>query len=269
MVARGGRPAFATAHTTGSAAPSRAHVAASVTGLERRARWQARRLGIRVPARLPLPRSERRLVRRATELDHVVAFLRERRELAPSIDRPTVRAPATGPAPLRRTFRRAARESVRLGIAPPRPPWPAASPAARSAQTERWRDIDMWLGRRSERRRPAELNASAAALAMDYRGTPYVWGGAGPGGFDCSGLAAYAFARVGKAVPHNTNAIWSAFPKVPRSGLRPGDMVFFSGLGHMGIYIGDGGFVHAPHTGDVVKVESLASRGDYVGAVRA
>ena len=70
-------------------------------------------------------------------------------------------------------------------------------------------------------------------------------------------------------MPHNTNAIWSAFPKVPRSGLRLGDMVFFSGLGHVGIYVGDGRFVHSPHSGDVVRVEPLASRDDYVGAVRA
>ena len=90
---------------------------------------------------------------------------------------------------------------------------------------------------------------------MDQRGTPYAWGGASPGGFDCSGLVSFAFARVGKTVPHNTNAIWSAFRKVPRSGLRVGDMVFFSGLGHVGIYVGGGRYVHSPHSGDVVRVE--------------
>jgi cell wall-associated NlpC family hydrolase len=104
---------------------------------------------------------------------------------------------------------------------------------------------------------------------MEQRGTPYVYGGGGPGGFDCSGLASYAFAQVGMALPHNTHAIWGALPKVPRRSLRPGDMVFFSGLGHMGIYVGEGRFVHAPRTGEVVRVEALASRDDYVGAVRA
>jgi cell wall-associated NlpC family hydrolase len=103
---------------------------------------------------------------------------------------------------------------------------------------------------------------------MQYLGVPYVWGGASPSGFDCSGLASYAYAQIGKSVPHYTGAIWSAFPQVPSDQLQPGDMVFFNGLGHMGIYIGGGQYVHAPHTGDVVKVSSLGERSDYVGAVR-
>jgi cell wall-associated NlpC family hydrolase len=112
-------------------------------------------------------------------------------------------------------------------------------------------------------------NAAAASIAMQYLGVPYVWGGASPSGFDCSGLASYAFAQIGKSVPHYTGAIWNAFPKVPSDQLQPGDMVFFNGLGHMGIYIGGGQYVHAPHTGDVVKVSSLGDRSDYMGAVRA
>jgi cell wall-associated NlpC family hydrolase len=111
-------------------------------------------------------------------------------------------------------------------------------------------------------------NAAAASIAMQYLGVPYVWGGASPSGFDCSGLASYAYAQIGKSVPHYTGAIWAAFPKVPSGQLEPGDMVFFNGLGHMGIYIGGGQYVHAPHTGDVVKVSSLGGRSDYVGAVR-
>jgi len=112
-------------------------------------------------------------------------------------------------------------------------------------------------------------NAAAASVAMQYLGTPYVWGGASPSGFDCSGLASYAFAQIGKSVPHYTGAIWAAFPQVPSDQLQAGDMVFFNGLGHMGIYIGGGQYVHAPHTGDVVKVSSLGERSDYMGAVRA
>ena len=95
---------------------------------------------------------------------------------------------------------------------------------------------------------------------------PYVWGGGTPSGFDCSGLAQYAYAKVGVSMAHYTGSIYSAFPRVT-GPLQPGDMVFFSGLGHMGIYLGNGLMVHAPHTGDVVRVSPIAGR-RYVGAVR-
>ncbi len=112
-------------------------------------------------------------------------------------------------------------------------------------------------------------NAEAARIALSFQGVPYVWGGESPSGFDCSGLATYAYRQIGKSVPHYTYAIWGQFPQVPYDQLQPGDMVFFSGLGHMGIYIGGGNMVHAPQTGDVVRVTSMASRsGNYVGAVR-
>jgi cell wall-associated NlpC family hydrolase len=111
-------------------------------------------------------------------------------------------------------------------------------------------------------------NAQAAAVALQYLGVPYVWGGASPSGFDCSGLASYAYAAIGKSVPHYTGAAWSAFPQVPADQLQPGDLVFFHGLGHMGIYLGGDQFVHAPHTGDVVKVSQLSTYSGYVGAVR-
>ncbi len=85
---------------------------------------------------------------------------------------------------------------------------------------------------------------------MEYLGTPYVWGGAGPSGFDCSGLAMYVYAQVGISLPHNAAMQYNTVGvPVSRSDLQPGDLVFFDGLGHMGIYIGGGQFVHAPHTG--------------------
>jgi cell wall-associated NlpC family hydrolase len=112
------------------------------------------------------------------------------------------------------------------------------------------------------------LGGQAVAIAEQYLGVPYVWGGASPSGFDCSGLASYAYAQIGKSVPHYTGAIWSAFPHVPAGQEQVGDLVFFNGLGHMGIYIGGGQFVHAPHTGDVVRVANLGDRSDYIGAVR-
>lgn len=116
----------------------------------------------------------------------------------------------------------------------------------------------------------ASGNGAVVGIAMQYLGVPYVWGGASPSGFDCSGLASYVYAQIGKSVPHYTGAIWAAFPKVAPGDLQPGDLVFFhSDLHHMGIYIGNGQFIHAPHTGDVVKISSLAERGSsFVGAVR-
>ena len=91
----------------------------------------------------------------------------------------------------------------------------------------------------------ARRNATAARIALRYLGTPYSYGGASPAGFDCSGLVAYAFGQVGTSLPHSSYALWDALPKVPRPRLQPGDLVFFNGLGHVGIYIGRGRYVHA------------------------
>ncbi|MBI2683898.1 MAG: C40 family peptidase [Actinobacteria bacterium] len=116
----------------------------------------------------------------------------------------------------------------------------------------------------------AEGNGGAVREALTYLGVPYVWGGASRSGVDCSGLMKVAFAAIGKDVPHFTGAIWDKYPKVPYDQLQPGDMVFFGDGGHMGMFIGNGQFIHAPRTGDVVKISSMASRlGRYRGAVRA
>jgi peptidoglycan DL-endopeptidase CwlO len=77
----------------------------------------------------------------------------------------------------------------------------------------------------------------------------------------------YAYSKVGVSLPHSSYAMWSVGVPVPRDQLQPGDIVFFSGLGHVGIYIGGGEYVHAPHTGTVVSVSSLDSS-SYVGARR-
>jgi len=114
------------------------------------------------------------------------------------------------------------------------------------------------------------LGGQAVAIAMQYLGTPYVWGGASPGGFDCSGLVMYVYSQLGVSLPHNAAAQYGMGVAVPRSALEPGDLVFFDGLGHVGIYVGNGAFIHAPHTGDVVRVSSLSGyySSAFVGARR-
>lgn len=116
---------------------------------------------------------------------------------------------------------------------------------------------------------PAPRYGSVVSIALQYLGVPYVWGGASPAtGFDCSGLVMYVFAQVGISLPHNAAAQYGYGVPVPYDQLQPGDLVFFEGLGHVGIYIGGGQFIHAPHTGDVVRISSLSDHGGYVGARR-
>jgi cell wall-associated NlpC family hydrolase len=117
---------------------------------------------------------------------------------------------------------------------------------------------------------PASHYGGVVGIAMQYLGTPYVWGGASPGGFDCSGLVAYVYAQVGVSLPHSSYAQYGAGVPVSMSDLQPGDLVFFYGLGHVGIYIGGGSFIHAPHTGDVVKISSISGSyaSSFVGARR-
>ena len=117
---------------------------------------------------------------------------------------------------------------------------------------------------------PGARYGHVVGIALQYLGVPYVWGGSSPStGFDCSGFVMYVFAQVGVSLPHHAASQWSYGTPVSRDQLAPGDLVFFSGLGHMGIYIGGGQFVHAPHTGDVVKISSMDERwGSYVGARR-
>jgi cell wall-associated NlpC family hydrolase len=118
---------------------------------------------------------------------------------------------------------------------------------------------------------PPSRYGGVVGIAMQYLGTPYVWGGASPGGFDCSGFVMFVFAQVGVSLPHHAADQFNYGTPVSNDQLEPGDLVFFDGLGHVGIYIGGGQFIHAPHTGDVVKISSMSDSwyaATFVGARR-
>lgn len=101
-------------------------------------------------------------------------------------------------------------------------------------------------------------NSTLVDIAMRYLGIPYVYAGADPSGFDCSGFTMYVYAQIGISLPHNAAMQFGMGTPVSYDALQPGDLVFFYGLGHVGMYIGGGNFIHAPHTGDVVKISPLA-----------
>jgi cell wall-associated NlpC family hydrolase len=101
-------------------------------------------------------------------------------------------------------------------------------------------------------------NSTLVDIAMRYLGIPYVYAGADPSGFDCSGFTMYVYAQIGISLPHNAAMQFGMGTPVSYNDLEPGDLVFFYGLGHVGMYIGGGNFIHSPHTGDVVKISPLA-----------
>lgn len=117
---------------------------------------------------------------------------------------------------------------------------------------------------------PGSGSARAAVnYAFAQLGKPYVYGGTGPDGYDCSGLTMMAWKAGGVNLPRTSQAQYNAGPHVSQGALQPGDLVFFNGLDHVGIWIGNGELIHAPHTGDVVRKEQFSNMAStYVGAVR-
>ncbi len=111
--------------------------------------------------------------------------------------------------------------------------------------------------------------SEVVAIAKRYLGAPYRWAASGPDAFDCSGFTMYVFAQVGVSLPHSSRAQIGYGERVSRADLQPGDLVFFGSgrIHHVGIYVGGGQYIHAPHTGAVVRIDPL-DRSDYAGACR-
>ena len=115
----------------------------------------------------------------------------------------------------------------------------------------------------------ARRQAKVVAFAKHYLGVSYRYGGSTPAsGFDCSGFTRFVYAHFGIELPHYSGGQFSRGRRVSRVGLRPGDLVFFRGLGHVGIYVGGGKFIHAPHTGTRVSIMPLSDHPGYDGARR-
>jgi len=115
---------------------------------------------------------------------------------------------------------------------------------------------------------PGDAAQKAVDAALGQRGTPYVWGGTSPDGFDCSGLIQWSYSQAGVDLPRTADSQAQAGTQVSRGELEPGDIVYFySPVSHDGLYIGDGKMVHAPDSGSVVRVQEVYSDG-YQGAVR-
>ena len=131
----------------------------------------------------------------------------------------------------------------------------------------------------------SQIGKAVVKAALNMRGIPYSWGGGGPGGptrgfaqgantvgFDCSSLMEYAFAKYGVKIPRVTYEQYRAGTPVPVDKMQPGDLMFFrassKGPEHVGMYVGNGQFLHAPRTGDVIKLASVSDRSDLVGVRR-
>jgi cell wall-associated NlpC family hydrolase len=212
----------------------------------------------------------------AAEKQAIEARLAERQRLLASVKDEIVRleeAERRRQAELRRQAqleleRQQAEAQARLQAAEQAAAAAAASDIADVGVSEAAVEVDDYIAPPAD----ASKGAQVVAIAMQYLGVPYVWGSADPSvGFDCSGLTKYVFAKVGVSLPHYAAAQYELGYAVSKDQLQPGDLVFFRGLGHMGMYIGGGNFIHAPRTGDVVKISSLSESyyvANWVGARR-
>jgi cell wall-associated NlpC family hydrolase len=116
---------------------------------------------------------------------------------------------------------------------------------------------------------PVTFGIRVVSYARHFLGVPYTYGGSTPRtGFDCSGLVRFVYRHFGITLPHSSWADLSYGHRVSRGSLRPGDLVFFYGAGHVGIYVGDGRFIDAPHTGTRVRISTMGAYSGYYSARR-
>jgi cell wall-associated NlpC family hydrolase len=139
------------------------------------------------------------------------------------------------------------------------------APAARISRPEPRRH----LMARSHGGAATTLGIRVVSYARHFIGTPYRYGGSTPGsGFDCSGLVRFVYRHFGIVLPHSSWADLSHGRRVSRRSLRAGDLVFFYGAGHVGIYVGHGHFIDAPHSGARVRISTMGAYSGYYGARR-
>ncbi|TLP66143.1 NlpC/P60 family protein [Microbispora tritici] len=153
---------------------------------------------------------------------------------------------------------------------PPEPPVTAFTPYAGGAATASTAEasVNTKLTKAAVQQEKAEL---AIKVAKKQIGDPYVWGATGPRSFDCSGLVQFAWRKAGVKIPRTTWSMLNAVKKkVSLARLKPGDLIFTSGGGHVGMYIGNKKVINAPHSGAVVRVDRLKGywRSNFVTAVR-
>jgi peptidoglycan DL-endopeptidase CwlO len=187
------------------------------------------------------------------------------RTVVPAASRPARALAAQAPDPMESDMVALVTAVPAASSAPPAPPAPPPAPAARASV--RVAAASAPAAAPPPAAPPLSAAARAVETALKELGKPYRYGALGPSTFDCSGLTKFAYGAAGIVLPHSAAAQYGSGRRVNRNQLQPGDLIFWKGLGHVGMYIGAGRMVHAPQTGELVTITSI-DQGAYLGAVR-